>query len=66
MTITCNGEQRIIAPGTTLVDLVLDLGLEPDFVVVEYNGRILERSEYDSQTLEDEAVIELIRFVGGG
>lgn len=66
MNIVCNGEQRTVPEGGTVGKLIADLGLEPDFVVVELNGAILQRDEYDHTHLREGVVLELIRFVGGG
>ena len=66
MKIICNGESKDITTNTTVEQFVKEMGIEPDTVVVECNGQILKRGEYDSHALEDGAVLELIRFVGGG
>jgi len=66
MKITCNGEIKSIVPGTTPVTLIEDLDLNPDTVVVECDGRIVKREEYDTLVLTEGNVIELVRFVGGG
>lgn len=66
MKITCNGEIKNIDPGTTPVTLIQDLDLNPDTVVVECDGRIVKREEYDTLILTEGNIIELIRFVGGG
>jgi len=66
MKITCNGETKDIDPGTTLVALINNLGLNPDTVVVECDGRIIKRDEYDTLVLTEGNIIELVRFVGGG
>lgn len=66
MKIICNGESKKITLNTTVEQFVKEMGIEPDTVVVECNGQVLKRGEYDSYILEDGAVLELIRFVGGG
>jgi sulfur carrier protein len=66
MKITCNGEIKNIDPGTSLVTLIKDLDLNPDTVVAECDGRIINRDEYDTLELTEGNVIELVRFVGGG
>jgi sulfur carrier protein len=66
MKIVCNGETRKVAAGTRLGEFITGLGLDPDSVVAEYDGKILNRDEYDDLVLREGAVIELIRFVGGG
>ena len=66
MKITVNGETKEVAPRTTLVSLITDMGLNPVTVVVECDGKIIKRDEYDSLVLQEGNVLELIRFVGGG
>jgi len=66
MKITVNGETKEITPETTLVSFIRDMDLNPDNVVVECNGKIIKRDEYDSLVLQEGNVLELIRFVGGG
>ena len=66
MKITCNGETKDIDHGTTLVALIKNFDLNPDTVVVECDGRIVKRDEYDTLELKEGNVIELVRFVGGG
>lgn len=66
MKILCNGAERDIRDGMTVMDLIRELDLNPETVVVEYNNRILPRNEYDELLIEDGATLELVRFVGGG
>lgn len=66
MKITCNGETKEITPNTTLVNFIKEMELNPDTVVAECDGCIINRDEYDSLVLQDGNVLELIRFVGGG
>jgi len=66
MKITVNGETKEVAPKTTLVSLITDMGLNPVTVVVECDGKIIKRDEYDSLVLQEGNILELIRFVGGG
>ena len=40
--------------------------LDPDLVVVERNGRILRRQDFDGTALEDGDELEIVHFVGGG
>ena len=64
--IVCNGEQRLITPGLSVAALIVSLGLHPDMVAVELEGRVLPRSDYEKSTLAAGNRLELIRFVGGG
>lgn len=66
MKILCNGEAQEIEPGTRVADYLSQLGLDASSVVVECDGKILTREEYESHALQDGSVLELIRFVGGG
>lgn len=66
MHITCNGEQITVEQQTTLNDLVLSLDLNPQSLVAELNGRIIEAPDFAAHPLRENDRIELIRFVGGG
>ncbi|MDD3619812.1 MAG: sulfur carrier protein ThiS [Desulfobulbaceae bacterium] len=66
MDITCNGEQMAVKQTATLNDLVLSLGLNPQTLVAELNGRIVEYNDFATHPLRENDRIELIRFVGGG
>ena len=66
ITIICNGEPRRLEGAMSVEQLVADLGLNPETVVAEVDGRILGREEYAATQLRDGASLELIRFVGGG
>jgi len=65
MNIICNGAPRETVSKTVLA-LIAELDLNPDTVVVEYDGVILDRDAYDNRLLAEGAKLELIRFVGGG
>lgn len=66
MKIICNGKEMDVRDGLTIEDHILDLALNPDTVVVECDGAIVLRDEYANRQLSAGAVLELIRFVGGG
>ncbi len=66
MKITCNGEVRDIAPDISLQDFILEVGLNPEMLVAECDGKIIERPHFSSHLLVEGAVLELIHFVGGG
>jgi thiamine biosynthesis protein ThiS len=66
ITLTVNGEQRTVPPGTTVLGLLESLDLVPGTVVVERNRRILPRDDYGEVTLADGDRLELVHFVGGG
>jgi sulfur carrier protein len=64
--IVVNGERREVAPGTTLPQLLAELGLGVGWVVVERNGTALIRGEVETTVLDDGDVLELVRAVAGG
>jgi len=66
MEIICNGAKKEIQEDAILVDFLKSLDLNPDTVVVECNGEIIARKNYESHILADGTKLELIRFVGGG
>lgn len=66
MKITCNGETKELSPGTTLITFIRGMDLNPDTVVTECDGNIINRDDYDTLVLQEGCVLELIRFVGGG
>jgi len=63
--VTVNGESKDIA-GKNLYEYLTEEGYELARVVIEYNLDIIPREELKSVVIEDEAVIEVLRFVGGG
>ncbi|MFW8601294.1 sulfur carrier protein ThiS [Desulfobacterota bacterium M19] len=66
MKIIVNGEERFLETEILITDYVRSLDLDPATVVVEVDGRIINRREYQSTLLLDGAEVELIRFIGGG
>ena len=66
MQLVVNGSPRDVADGTSLVQLLTDLGLRVGSVVVEHNGTALLRSEVEAVQLADGDRLELVRAVAGG
>lgn len=66
MKIICNGKEREVGDGLTIENLIQDMGLNPDTVVVECDGAIVLREDYQEYRVSEGSVLELIRFVGGG
>lgn len=64
--VTINGERRHAAPGTTLAELIADIGLDPLRVAVERNLEIVPRSTFTNVIVEDGDDYEIVHFVGGG
>lgn len=64
--VTLNGERRAFPARTTLLDVVKTLNLEPERVAIEYNRTIVKRELWGATTLDRNAEIEIVQFVGGG
>jgi len=61
-----NGQDRDVADGAAVTDLISLLDLKPERVAVELNRRILKRIDWPGATLKDGDRIEIVHFVGGG
>lgn len=66
LTITVNGETRAAKPGTTVTDLLSELGIEAGRVAIERNLEILPRSQWTQRRVEAGDRYEIVEFVGGG
>lgn len=66
ITITVNGEQRDARPGSSVTDLLLEMGLDPGRVAIERNLEILSRPEWQKTSLQPGDRYEIVQFVGGG
>ena len=66
MKILCNGKALEVVPEIRVADYIRQLDIDLASVVVECDGKILRREEYESHELQDGSVLELIQFVGGG
>jgi sulfur carrier protein len=60
--------QLVEVPDTlsTLTDMVNHFSLSDRILIVEVNGVIAEKQEYDSTTIKELDSIEVVHFVGGG
>ncbi len=62
-----NGEERTVAAGSTLGDLLRELAVSAEAVVVEHNREIVrDRERFDSMVLATGDSVEIVHFVGGG
>lgn len=61
-----NGEHRRVPAGTSLAQLIAEVGLDPQRVAVERNLMIVPRSTFDQIMVEDGDAYEIVHFVGGG
>ncbi len=66
VTVLINGEPRQLADGTSVAQLVADLGLTAAYVAVEVNLELVPRAQHVRQSLADGDRIEIVTLVGGG
>ena len=66
MTITVNGEMRMIADGATLDALLESLGVRPDGTAVALNDDVVPRARHAATALHDGDRLEIIVAVAGG
>jgi len=66
VSIAVNGEARSVPAGSTLLDLIKALGLDPERVAVEVDRRIVRRPDWPQRVLSENAQVEIVQFVGGG
>ncbi|MFR1709200.1 MAG: sulfur carrier protein ThiS [Clostridium sp.] len=61
-----NGKKMDMEDITTLSSLLSKLGVNENKVVVELNKEIINKEKYSKINLQEDDVIEVISFVGGG
>ncbi len=66
MNCTVNGEQRDIPEGTTIEQLIAELGLENSICAAEVDKKIVPKRERSSFAIQDGMSIEIVTLVGGG
>jgi sulfur carrier protein len=66
MNIQVNGEGREIAAGSTVANLLGELGVAQPHVAVEVNLEVVPRAEHRDTILSDGDRVEVVTLVGGG
>ncbi len=66
MRVRINGEEKTIPDGLSIQKMLDICGQTPEGLVVERNGKIIDRQQFDSLPVQEGDVFELIRIVGGG
>jgi thiamine biosynthesis protein ThiS len=64
--IVLNGEQRQVAPGMNVRELLAALDIPADRVAIEMNREIVRQRDWDSTRVMAGAHFEVVMFVGGG
>jgi thiamine biosynthesis protein ThiS len=65
VTIKVNGQDREIADGTTVTQLIEQHNLTPQKVAIELNRRLIRTEKYET-VLKSGDEVEIVTFVGGG
>ena len=66
ISIVVNGENRVAKPGTSVIDLLRELGLDSGRVAIERNLEILPRPQWTETQVAPGDRYEIVQFVGGG
>ena len=64
--VTLNGDRRAVAPGTRLIDLLMESGVDVRRIAVERNRETVSRANHAEIVLADGDTYEVVQFVGGG
>jgi thiamine biosynthesis protein ThiS len=61
-----NGERKELRAGTSVRELLEQLGLNPGRVAIEYNLEILPKVKWEETRVAAGDRFEIVQFVGGG
>ncbi|MCL5674844.1 MAG: sulfur carrier protein ThiS [Candidatus Omnitrophica bacterium] len=64
--IQLNGKKEDVPENMHISELLENKKIKPEVVVVELNGRIIERPQYSQVTLKEDDTVELVFYMGGG
>ena len=65
MKLKVNGEEYMTEK-QTMAHVLDEMGIVPGRVAVEGNLKVIKKAEYDTFSLREGDVIEIVYFVGGG
>ncbi|OZM57673.1 thiamine biosynthesis protein ThiS [Lottiidibacillus patelloidae] len=65
MNVTINGEKKVVT-ALTISELLEELQLNPGLIVIEIDGEIIDRSNWNEELIKEDINIEIVHFVGGG
>lgn len=64
--IILNGKKILVERISTIGELLREYNIDPSHVVVEVNRNIIKKEEFDNFKINENDIIEILRFVGGG
>ena len=66
MKLKINGKDVSMDQQKTLGERLSEKGLHPERIVVEHNLKIVPKEEWHKTALNDDDIVEIVSFVGGG
>jgi thiamine biosynthesis protein ThiS len=66
LSLVVNGKKHQVDSPISVADLIRSMGFKPTQVVVEWNGRVLERTSLGATALSEGDRLEVIVPVAGG
>lgn len=66
MQIKVNGRLYNFDDNITLENIINQLNISSQNIIAEVNGEVITKEEFNKTVIENNSVIELIKFVGGG
>jgi thiamine biosynthesis protein ThiS len=66
VSVTVNGTLTSVERGTTVTELLNQMGTLPGRVAVEINLTVIERDVFGRTSLQEGDRVEIVSFVGGG
>ncbi|MFC1511027.1 sulfur carrier protein ThiS [Candidatus Margulisiibacteriota bacterium] len=64
--VVMNGKSEQLKDVISVAAFIKSRGLKTEAVVVELNGQVVNRSDYDQIRINDNDQLELIQYMGGG
>ena len=66
MQIKVNGKLYDFNDNITLENIINQLNISSQHIIAEVNGEVITKEKFNKTVIENNSVIELIKFVGGG
>ena len=66
MLVTINGEKKEIKNGSTIADILRQLGIEDKVMAVAVNMQIVKKEQWENYKPKEGDKIEFLGFTGGG
>lgn len=66
MQIKINGELYSFDDNISLENIINELNIASDNIIAEVDGEVITKEKFSDTIVKNNAVIEFVRFVGGG